>query len=728
MTRSASRAAASTPSVPTRRQAVVRLGDLDTAPENLRHGEAPDDDIPQLADTIAAAGLLQFPTVRPGLENEASYMVLDGRRRLLALWLLRDGGVIDDDHAVEVFVETDRKRQAAAVVLTNTAVPVHVADVVAAIGRMLKARLGVKAIARALGYGEIEIRRLAALSALPAVALEALKTGRITLRQARLLARLKDADAQAELAQAVLDGHALQEWRIQEQLGEGRITNRDPRCGLVTPEHYAAEGGRTEADLFGELPSVLLDPEALTRAWLKRAADVAAPLEAEGLTVHLSPGDPGLDDHGPDLFEDLEQLYYAYGGLSDEATLVYREARDRAQAAAEAVATVEPDGGDRAEGLEAFVRARIAQDQAGAGQRLAVVLVLRPSLRTGVEVDCYGPVEAVVDLVGSEDEDVEEVDAATEAPGRPAARSAYAPPRAEAPAPEVEGVSHVLHATRTDMATRGLIRALAEAPEVALTALVARLFGSMAVWPPVGRSEAALAITASSFNPTGGRIVESLDGAVRERLDERRRAWEASSLTMIAWVHAMDLGDRLGLLAELTALSLDLREDRTSLVRRAARTEAAEIADLCEADIARWWTPDGAYLRPHSREQLLTMLKRMGAKTDAAARLRKGDLVAWTEDQAKARNWAPACLSWSLAPEDAEGSPDADASDADVDGLPSSEGEVAGDGPEAGDEADCEATAGDAGWGVGVFVVTPAGEAALVGAGPVDVVADDAAA
>jgi len=246
----------------------------------------------------------------------------------------------------------------------------------------------------------------------------------------------------------------------------------------------------------------------------------------------------------------------------------------------------------------------------------------------------------------------------------------------------------------------------------------------MAVWPPVGRSEAALAITASSFNPTGGRIVESLDGAVRERLDERRRAWEASGLTMIAWVHAMDLDDRLGLLAELTALSLDLREDRTSLVRKTARTEAAEIADLCDADIARWWTPDGAYLRPHSREQLLTMLERMEAETDAAARLRKGDLVAWTEDQAKARTWAPACLSWRLAPEDAEDAEDApDALDADTD-RQSDQGKAADHDAAAGDEA----TAREAGWGVGVFVVTPAGEAALVGAGSVDAVVDDAVA
>ena len=70
---------------PSRIPLVVRLGDLEVAPENLRYGEAPDDDIPQLAETVAAAGLLQYPTVRPGRRGEAAHMVLDGRLRLLAL-------------------------------------------------------------------------------------------------------------------------------------------------------------------------------------------------------------------------------------------------------------------------------------------------------------------------------------------------------------------------------------------------------------------------------------------------------------------------------------------------------------------------------------------------------------------------------------------------------------------------------------------------------------------
>ena len=99
----------------------IALRDLDIAPENLRAGEAPDDDIPVLADTLFAAGQLQPITVRPGRHREAPYMALDGRRRLLAFRLLADQGRIEETLPVDVFVERDTARQAAAVVLTNTA-------------------------------------------------------------------------------------------------------------------------------------------------------------------------------------------------------------------------------------------------------------------------------------------------------------------------------------------------------------------------------------------------------------------------------------------------------------------------------------------------------------------------------------------------------------------------------------------------------------------------------
>ena len=104
-------AVASTLVIVPRDERTVRLGDLGIARENLRHGEPPDDDIPTLAATLKAAGLLQRLTVRPGRgRKEEPWMALDGRRRRLAFGLLLEAGEIDEDHPIDVYVETDPAR------------------------------------------------------------------------------------------------------------------------------------------------------------------------------------------------------------------------------------------------------------------------------------------------------------------------------------------------------------------------------------------------------------------------------------------------------------------------------------------------------------------------------------------------------------------------------------------------------------------------------------------
>jgi ParB family chromosome partitioning protein len=661
-----------------RDERTIRLGDLGIARENLRHGEPPDDDIPTLAATLRAAGLLQRLTVRPGRgKKEQPWMALDGRRRRLAYGLLLEAGEIDGDHPIDVYVETDPARQAAAALLANTAAPVHVADVIAAIGRMLKSKLTVAAIARALGYAEIEIKRLAALAGLPSAALVALKTGRMSLKQARLLARLPDKVEQAELAGAALDGHGFQDWRVLERLDDARVTTRDRRCALVDATAYGEAGGRTETDLFGELAPVLLDPDILTDLWLRRARGIAAVFEAEGIAVHVTAGPE------PDLPDDLEALGYVYGGaLPAEKMARYRAQRevynDRVETARQRLTDASrPDVADLA--IVDMIHARIAADETGCGGRAVTTMVMWPAAGSGVDVRCYTPEEPEIE---NSDRDGD----APRIPGPPA----YAPSEIDAPEPDTAGVNHALHAVRTDVATRGLIRALADDPSAALTALIARLFTVIVLRSRLARSESALAILATPFNPAGGRIIERLDGEIRQRLDDRRAAWQASGETVIAWIHELPHGEKMGLLAELTAVSLDVREDKTFQIRRGARAEAAELASLCDADISLYWTPDAPFLQSHSKELLLAMLETMGSEDERARTLKKTELVDWVAEQAAARTWAPASLSWR--------------------GLLDDVGAASADGPDTQDRFPDTLDDED---GLGAFAVTPAGEAAL---------------
>lgn len=660
-----------------RREIVARLGDLDIAPENLRAGEPADDQVPQLAATIKAAGLLQWPTARPGRKGEAPWMLLDGRRRLLALRLLRDAGDIADDHQVRIFVETDRARQAAAAVLTNTAAPVHIADVIAAIGRMLKARLGVSEVSTALGYAEVEIRRLAALSALPAEALEALKIGRLTLKQARLLARLSSRKEQKELAEAALEGHGFQEWRLHERLDHDRVTASDPRCRLVEPDRYAAAGGRIEPDLFGERPPVLLDPEVLTTIWIDRVRPLVETFEALGFAVHVSAGD------APECPEGLEAVGWSYGaGLSAEQAIVWREARDVHSRTVDEVADAQTSD-DVFGQLEALIKARVARDQAAIGGRVVTTVVLTPSGRTGIDVECWTPIEP--EIAADDEGEAEPVKHFT----RPPMRS----PVLSVPRPDVEGVGHALHALRTEVATRALARALADRPDIAMTAMLARLFTSLVLGMHRSPEDAVLGMVLKPFQPGGGRIIEALDGVVHARLEERRLAWDASGLTVAAWIHGLDADDRARLLAELVAVTVDVREARTTSLRTPARAAAAELAVLCAADITGHWTPDATFLQAHGKTELVEMLSAMGSPDPSATKLKKGELVTRVEAEAARKRWTPECLDWSslLADDGPEADPDADP-DGGVGG--SSAADVTDD-------------------GAGVFVVTPAGEAGL---------------
>jgi len=275
---------------------IVRLGDLGVARENLRWGEPPDDDIPTLAATLKAAGQLQPVTVRPGRgKKEQPWMALDGRRRRLALAMLLEAGDIDEDYPVRTYVETDPARQAAAVLLTNTAVPVHVADVIAAIGRMLKSKLTLTTMARALGYAEIDIRRLgdtilAALVEPAVVEILANPDGRLILDRSRGGRQDTGAVLSAESRERVIR-------LIADYVGE-TVTRDDPRLSGVLPGTGERFQGIlppvTSAPAFSirKRPSVIwgLEDYVLDGAMTEQQAAVLRGAAEERLNILISGG------------------------------------------------------------------------------------------------------------------------------------------------------------------------------------------------------------------------------------------------------------------------------------------------------------------------------------------------------------------------------------------------------------------------------------------------------
>lgn len=617
----------------------VRLGDLGLAPENLRSKEPADDGVPQLADTILAAGVVIPPIVRPGRKGEQRFMALDGRRRRFGLLLLAERGDVTDDYEVDCLLAETKAQQVAGVMLPATEhAPVHIADVITAIGKLRKTKLDTGAIAAALGYAELEIKRLEALAAVHPNVLKALRAGKLTLKQVRLFARIGDKKQQAEIAQTALDGY-FQDYQLKGLVTRGRVTVDDPRFTLVGMDRYVAAGGRVSSDLFAELPDALLDPEILSAAWRERVQPIVAHLQAEGLAVYL--GDDG-DFGAPEGFSRLPYVYRP--DLTEAQTTALNDAHYRVTQLSSELQDVDPEADDAPSAFGPLVSAMAAVAGAPLSRSKIGAVILAPAASD------YGFGASFYSVPLPAGESPEEIEDETDQDDEAEVGGRYGRAVADVEVPqadvEVEGSSHVLHETRTDVATRGLIRDLADDPGAALTVLVAQLFKQLALHSSGGLDASALQISGVRYSRGSTPPIAALDGEVKARLDAKRAAYKASGLRPITWVETLAHGEKMALLAELTAISLNLREARTSMIRHGARAEAAEIAALCGADISAHWTPDAGYLAVHSKKQLLALLDEMEAEDDRAKTLKKDDLVAFVGEAAAERQWAPAALAW----------------------------------------------------------------------------------
>jgi ParB family chromosome partitioning protein len=638
---------------------IVAFSRCAVAPENMRFKEPADEQIPQLARTMLAAGNVTPIIVRPGKgSKESEFMILEGRRRYLAVEYLIEQGHATDAFELKIEVETDPARQAAAVMLTNTErLPVHVADVIVAIGKMRKAKLTTTQIADALGHDELEIKRYEKLSSVDPKVLEALRANRINLKQAKLIARFEDKKEQKRFAEEALNGH-FAEWRVRQAYdSRDGVTETDRRVALVGLDAYVAAGGRAEQDLFGDFPTLLVDTAKLNELWIERMKPVVEALEAEGLTVFVEPEDSNAAPEG------FEHLPYSYPHQwSEQKKTDVRPWSEALEEARNAFRDAALQAGDPqlATFIASVVVAKLREEREIHDERKIGAVVLSPGHDRLVDSEFFS-------LPYEEPEDDLAVDDADDLPTAAQPVRRIEPAEVVVPKIEVdtEGSTHALHENYTDYATRGLIRAVADDPGAALTFIVAQLFSQIGLSGFFSGSESASTIRAERYSRIGVPAIAELDGEVSARLDAHREAYKASEFDRpIAWIDSLAHGDKMNLLAELVAMSLNIREFRTTNIRTAARAQAAELAGLTAYDISAYWVPDAKFLSLHSKKQLLGLLEEMGEDDAEAKTLKKNDLVAFVGERCAAKRFAPARLGWSIAVAEEETVEDDAAADA----------------------------------------------------------------
>jgi len=618
------------------------LSKLGIAWENLRAGQPPDEDIPQLAETLFAAGQLEPLWCRPGGRKELPFQVLDGRRRLFGFQHLLREGRIGEDHPVRIKVLKGRAAQLAAVVLPNQERALtHHADVISAIARLKRRKMSTLDMAAALGYSAKDIQGWQALADLDPAVLDAYRNNAVTLTQAKLLTKLAPEAQRQLIARAEAYGY-IDDYAIRQRIAANTTTVGDPRLKLVGLDAYAAAGGRVEQDLFGECEDVLLDPEILQGLFDARLQLVIEPLKASGLAVYIAAGHAYSP---PDGYFHLSHLRARDLTAEEQARI---EACDCDVARArEALAEAAGDGATAPERVARLLLAQIEREIARRPKERVGAVVVYPCGEEGADV-CFFASPAP-----TEDDDRCAAEIQTADPDR---HQALRRPDVVIQEKEVdvEGRTNALHERYTDVATRGLIRAVADDPVAALTLLLARLFCNLALESAGSPEDSISTIRASRYRRHPFQPIEVLDGEVTARLATRRDEYLASKLRPVAWIHQLAHGEKMTLLAELTAVSLDGREAASTQIRHGARAEAAEMADLTDHRIATHWTPDLAFFAAHTKKGLARMLESMGGAVATAATLKKDDLAAHVTEEAAARLWAPEALSWRQAASEVE--------------------------------------------------------------------------
>lgn len=622
--------------------------DIGIAPENPRADVPADDEIPNMAETLVTddgCGQVVPIYVRRGKRSELPWMALDGRRRLFGFDHLLAEGRIENDHPVRITICETKEQIARAVVLLNTErLQPHPADSIEAIAKLLKKNMSPDQIGRALGYKKSEMNKLIRLASVHPRAIEAFRAGKLQPRHLRMLARLEDQDLQRAHADRVLDGFYFDDVAVQSMIRGDKATTQDPRFVLVTMAEYAEAGGRIEQDLFGEFPDSVLDTPLLDELWQGKVAQITDILAERGVEIFIA---------AKDRVEIPAGMEAPWNYLSEHQ--VGAELKAQFNADRRAVIDFETEikglvqsGEFDAQRIAEYLWANAELYTYEQVQKEIGAITLFPHRETGVTA--RPALKAYVPPVKTEDEIRADQEAAEAKQAAEDARSAYAvtthkiasAPRVKV---DVEGLNNSLHERRTDVATKGLIRDLADDPDVALTVLAAKLLTSAVTHE--GSYNFAARITCDLYS-SRFEVIPELDGEVRLRV----RAWKdrlvESQKRPIAFVHGLSHADRLQLIADLVALSLDLKEVGTGSVSSSRRADAAEIQELLGSDISRHWTPDAEFLAAHSKGLLLKMADDLKLDTTSLSKAKKHEIVASVEEAALSARYVPKGLDWSI--------------------------------------------------------------------------------
>ncbi|HGG1337658.1 TPA: ParB/RepB/Spo0J family partition protein [Escherichia coli] len=261
----------------------VPLASLIKSPLNVRTVPYSAESVSELAESIKGVGLLQNLVVH-ALSGER-YGVAAGGRRLAALNMLAERGIIPADWSVRVKIIPQELATAASMTENGHRRDMHPAEQIAGFRAMAQEGKTSAQIGDLLGYSPRHVQRMLKLADLAPVILDALAEDRITTEHCQALALENDTARQVQVFEAACQsgwGGKPEVQTIRRLVTESEVAVvGNSKFRFVGTDAFSPDELRT--DLFSDDGDGYVDRVALDAALLEKLQAVAEHLrEAEG--------------------------------------------------------------------------------------------------------------------------------------------------------------------------------------------------------------------------------------------------------------------------------------------------------------------------------------------------------------------------------------------------------------------------------------------------------------
>ena len=235
----------------------IPLSRLALAPENVRKIPPDAQADAELKASIAALGLLENLVVRPDDpaddgDDDGTYAVVAGGRRLKAMQALVEDTVFDTDHPVPCQVRSGEVEAAELSLAENVVrIAMHPADQVVAFAKLADAGQTVASIAARFGVSERTVEQRLSLGQVAPELLDAYRAGEIDLDVLKAFTVTTDRARQMACWEQVAgQGYRTSAWQVKRMLTDERVPGTAAVARFVGIEDYEAAGGQVLRDLF----------------------------------------------------------------------------------------------------------------------------------------------------------------------------------------------------------------------------------------------------------------------------------------------------------------------------------------------------------------------------------------------------------------------------------------------------------------------------------------------